>query len=218
MHSEYRIHKELDGVPFTQTPCLLPLLHTLLKNQPLTVSNPIASQSEAGSHFGFVLAMVAAARSPLCCAWEVSVLNESAGYQRCSECTEAARFSDEHLISSPASMGPSFSCRETEESLTWVDLLFLPQPPSALQAVRRGQGPVWEEAVAECSRCGLKEGNDSENSRTPLDVRYKDIESKKPPCENHSCCLSGFGGWPEVLSEVVSCFMILFLPSCCPYC
>lgn len=44
----------------------------------------------------------------------------------------------------------------------------------------------------------LKEGNDSENSRTPLDVRYKDIESKKPPCENHSCCLSGFGGWPEV--------------------
>lgn len=100
--------------------------------------------------------MVAAARSPLCCAWEVSVLNESAGYQRGSECTEAARFSGEHLISSPASMGPSFSCRETEESLTWVDLLFLPQPPSALQAVRRGRGPVWEEAVVECSRCGFE--------------------------------------------------------------
>lgn len=139
-----------------QTPCLLPLLHTLLKNQRLTISNPITSQSEAGSHFGFVLAMVAAARSPLCCAWEVSVLHESAGYQRGSECTEAARFSGEHLISSPASMGPSFSCRETEESLTWVDLLFLPQPPSALQAVRRGRGPVWEEAVVECSRCGFE--------------------------------------------------------------
>lgn len=148
---------------------LLPLLHTLLKNRPLTTSSPITSQSEAGSHFGFLLAMVVAARLPLCCVWEVSVSNESAGYQRGSERNEAASFSGEHLISSPASMGPSFSCRDTEESLTWVDPVsfFFSTSLCSSSSVSRART-----CVGECGRCGLKGGNDSESSRTPLDVRH----------------------------------------------
>lgn len=45
---------------------------------------------------------------------------------------------------------------------------------------------------------GLKEGNDCEDSRTPLAVRCKDMERKMPPCENHFCCLSGFERWSEI--------------------